>query len=164
MVYNLGLRLFNYNKQDAEDFVQDVYLRIYEKYNTFLEKSKINTWIYSIALNLGLNKIKKNQKFKKILKEKANEIQEPVILEKNTYEELSEELKAKVYELLSELPEIYRLPIILLYYEKLTYKEMSEKLNLPEGTLKSLVYRGKLLLRNKLLKTQQFNKGQKYGT
>lgn len=164
MIYNLGLRLFNYNKQDAEDFVQDVYLQIYEKYDTFLKKSKINTWIYSVALHLGLSKIKKNQKFKEILKEKTNEIQETLMFEKEAFQDVSEEQKSRVQMLLSELPEMYRLPIILFYYEKLSYKEMSEKLKIPEGTLKSLVYRGKLLLRDKLLKTKEFNQEKKDGT
>ncbi|MFN3604562.1 MAG: RNA polymerase sigma factor [Leptonema sp. (in: bacteria)] len=156
MIYNLGLRLFNYNKQDTEDFVQDVYLQIYENYSSYLNKSKINTWIYSVALNLGLNKIKKSKKLQKTMQTQIHEsIDSSKISDTQEIEDLPENLKIKVQEQLIQLPEIYRLPLVLYYYEKLTYKEMSKKLNIPEGTLKSLVYRGKLILREKLLKIKE---------
>lgn len=156
MIYNLGLRLFNYNKEETEDFVQEVFLQVYEKYNSFLEKSKINTWIYSLALNLGLNKIKKNKKFKTLLEKYQVQEIEYEDKEIESIKDLSEELKLKVQKELMQLPDIYRLPLVLYYYEKLTYKEMSEKLNIPEGTLKSLIYRGKLILKNKILNLKEF--------
>lgn len=156
MIYNLGLRLFNYNKEETEDFVQDVYVQVYEKYNTFLEKSNINTWIYSLALNLGLNKIKKNKKFKAMIEKFPNQEIEYQDKEINSIKDLADELKLKIQKELIQLPEIYRLPLILYYYEKLTYKEMSEKLNIPEGTLKSLIYRGKLILKNKILHLKEY--------
>jgi len=65
MIYNLGLRLFNYDPHEAEDFTQEVYLQFYKNFHKYDGKSKLSTWIYSLALNLGLNKIKKKQKIKK---------------------------------------------------------------------------------------------------
>lgn len=68
-------------------------------------------------------------------------------------------LMDKLQKELMNLPEEYRLPLILLFYEKLSYKEMSEKLNIPEGTLKSLVYRGKLRLKEKIKELKNIIKG-----
>ncbi|MBI3394669.1 MAG: hypothetical protein HY042_02425, partial [Spirochaetia bacterium] len=51
---------------------------------------------------------------------------------------------------LEELPDAYRVPLLLYYYEKLPYGEIAEKLGLKEGTLKSNIHRGKIILRSKL--------------
>ncbi|GIX43441.1 MAG: DNA-directed RNA polymerase sigma-70 factor [Leptospiraceae bacterium] len=154
MIYNLGLRLFNYDVHEAEDFTQEVYLQLYKNINKYDGKSKITTWIYSLALNLGLNKIKKKKRFKKI--QNPDPVYEADLVsytnpETDYLEKLDDKiLIEKVQKELMNLPEEYRIPLILLFYEKLSYKEMSEKLNIPEGTLKSLVYRGKLKLREKI--------------
>lgn len=154
MIYNLGLRLFNYDVHEAEDFTQEVYLQIYKNINKYDGKSKITTWIYSLALNLGLNKIKKKKRFKNI--QNPDPVYETDLIshtnpETDYLEKLDDQILIEnVQKELMNLPEEYRIPLILLFYEKLSYKEMSEKLNIPEGTLKSLVYRGKLRLKEKI--------------
>ncbi len=56
------------------------------------------------------------------------------------------------------LPQKYRLPLFLYYYENLSYKEISNVLDVPEGTIKSLIYRGKIALREKIISLQNFIK------
>lgn len=159
-IYNLGLRLFNYNFQDAEDFTQEVFEQFYKNYKKFEGKSQISTWIYSIGLNLGLNLFRKNKKIKALYEEKNN--YEEIYIEDQSPElkflkQLDERIiKNKILEELVKLPDEYRLPLILFYYEKISYKEMSEKLHIPEGTLKSLVYRGKLILREKIKELKDY--------
>jgi len=163
MIYNLGLRLFNYDPHEAEDFTQEVYLQFYKNFHKYDGKSKLSTWIYSLALNLGLNKIKKNKRLKKI---QSTDVlyESDGVLESNPeldyFAEIDDQLLMdKLQKELMNLPEEYRLPLILLFYEKLSYKEMSEKLNIPEGTLKSLVYRGKLRLKEKIKELKNIIKG-----
>ncbi|MCS7205862.1 MAG: RNA polymerase sigma factor [Leptospiraceae bacterium] len=155
MVYNLGLRLFKTRKEEVEDFVQDVFLKFFENYHKFDGKSKISTWLYSLALNLGLNKIKKQKQIQKWLEYDSYSDQnllESQLMETSDLEQEIEknELQSLIQKELMELPDAYRIPLILSYYERLSYKEISEKIEIPEGTIKSLVYRGKLILRNKL--------------
>lgn len=162
MIYNLGLRLFNYNLQEAEDFTQDVYLQTYEKFHQYDGKSKLSTWIYSLALNLGLNKIRKEKKLKKI-QNTVSLYENELISESNPesfyFDEIDDNyLKEKIFKELINLQEEYRLPLILLFYEKMSYKEISKKLNIPEGTLKSLVYRGKLILKEKIKELKNIQK------
>lgn len=153
-IYNLGLRLFNYNLHDAEDFTQEVFEQFYKNYKKFEGKSQISTWIYSMGLNLGLNQFRKNKKIKTLYEDKHT--YEEIYIEDQSpdlefLKQLDEGIiKNKILEALVKLPDEYRLPLILFYYEKISYKEMSEKLDIPEGTLKSLIYRGKLMLRDKI--------------
>ncbi|MBI3394723.1 MAG: sigma-70 family RNA polymerase sigma factor, partial [Spirochaetia bacterium] len=61
MIYNLGLRLFR-DADDAMDFAQEVYLRAYTRLDKFRGESRFSTWLYSLALNLGLNKIRREKR------------------------------------------------------------------------------------------------------
>ena len=160
MIYNLGLRLFK-NVEDALDFSQDVYLQAYASLRTFRGESKFSTWLYSLALNHGLNKIKKDKRYNIIFHEKIE------ILDSTEYAEnrncdtnplnllTDKEKKEAVEKELNSLPEMYRIPLLLFYYEKMSYTQIAEKLGVKEGTLKSYIFRGKRILKNKLLETSQ---------
>ena len=154
MIYSLGMRLFRNNQEDAMDFVQDAFLRAYDKWESFEGRSKRSTWLYSLALNLGLNRLSKKKRMPDFTAEPG--ILDETVAGPDTPESIvtemleREEVEGLLQQALQDLPENYSLPIMLLYFEKLSYKEMSEKLNTSEGTLKSLVYRGKMQLREKL--------------
>ncbi|MCB1139641.1 MAG: sigma-70 family RNA polymerase sigma factor [Leptospiraceae bacterium] len=154
MIYSLGMRLFRNNQEDALDFVQDAFLRAYDRWESFEGRSKRSTWLYSLALNLGLNRLSKQKRMPAFAAEPG--ILDETVAGPDTPETIvtemleREEVEEMLQKALEELSEQYRLPIILLYYEKMSYKDMSEQLKTSEGTLKSLVYRGKMQLRDKL--------------
>ena len=154
MIYGLGMRLFRNNQEDALDFVQDAFLRAYDRWESFEGRSKRSTWLYSLALNLGLNRLSKQKRMPAFAAEPG--ILDETVAGPDTPETIvtemleREEVEEMLQKALEELSEQYRLPIILLYYEKMSYKDMSEQLKTSEGTLKSLVYRGKMQLRDKL--------------
>ena len=156
MIFSLGMRLFRKNQEDAMDFVQDAFLRAYDKWETFEGRSKRSTWLYSLALNLGLNRLSKQKRMPSFAAEPG--ILDETVAAADTPESIvtemleREEVEGMLQEALEELPENYRLLIVLLYYEKMSYREMSERLDASEGTLKSLVYRGKMQLRDRLKK------------
>ena len=154
MIYSLGMRLFRNNQEDALDFVQDAFLRAYDRWESFEGRSKRSTWLYSLALNLGLNRLSKQKRMPAFAAEPG--ILDETVAGPDTPETIvtemleREEVEEMLQKALEELSEQYRLPIILLYYEKMSYKDISEQLKTSEGTLKSLVYRGKMQLRDKL--------------
>lgn len=153
MVYNIGLRLNRNNREDAMDFVQEVYLHARSKRRSFKGDSKFSTWLYRVALNLGLNRISKDKKLKNDLRDIADLPEENLSDVNDTPEEalLNDSMSAVIRETISELPEAYRLPIMLYYFEKMPYSEIAQALNIKEGTLKSNISRGKTLMK-KLLK------------
>lgn len=152
MVFGLGMRLFR-NPEEAADFSQDVYLRVMDKIDSFRGDSKSSTWVYSVAMNLGLNRLRRMKRIQFI----PEDAEEPIT--EDTPESLltealdRQESEKRVQQELMNLPDSYRVPLLLLYYDRMSYREMSEKLGLPEGTLKSLVHRGKRILRDRLVKS-----------
>lgn len=152
MVFGLGMRLFR-NPEEAADFSQDVYLRVMDKIDSFRGDSKPSTWVYSVAMHLGLNRLRRMKRIQ-FLPEDAEEPITEETPESLLTEALDrQETEERVQQELMNLPDSYRVPLMLLYYDRMSYREMSEKLGLPEGTLKSLVHRGKRILRDRLVKS-----------
>ncbi len=152
MVFGLGMRLFR-NPEEAADFSQDVYMHVMDKIDSFRGDSKPSTWVYSVAMNLGLNRLRRMKRIQ-FLPEDAEEPITEETPESLLTEALDrQETEERVQQELMNLPDSYRVPLLLLYYDRMSYREMSEKLGLPEGTLKSLVHRGKRILRDRLVKS-----------
>lgn len=147
MIYNLGLRLFR-DRDEALDFAQDVYVRAFDRLDRFAGRSKFSTWLYSLAMNMGLNRLRKQNRFKP----EQGEVEAAAVYYTEDYlERLSEEEEMEIIQKeLAELPDAYRLPLLLYYYEKMSYSEIAAKLSIKEGTLKSYLHRGKTILRNRL--------------
>ncbi len=128
------------NREEAEDLMHDIYIKIYENRAKFNHVFEIKTWIYRVAVNYVLN----HQKRKKWLFLKQFDIaffynnQAPM-------EEANEEGRAM--KLLEKLPDKYKMPIILKDIEELSYERIAEVLNIKIGTVRSRLNRG----RSKLL-------------
>jgi RNA polymerase sigma-70 factor (ECF subfamily) len=147
MIYNLGLRLFR-DREEALDFAQDVYVKAFDRLDRFLGRSKFSTWLYSLAMNMGLNRIRKQKRLKP---EQGDVEARSLPSSEDHYERLSEKEEVEVIQReLAELPDVYRLPLLLYYYEKMSYSEIAERLAVKEGTLKSYLHRGKTILRDRL--------------
>lgn len=153
MIYNLGLRLFR-NEEDALDFAQDVFLRAYDRRASFRGESRPSTWLYSLAMHLGLNRLKRNRRWR--FEEQAPAIEE--LADSAQDEPLAAvtraELEGIIREELGELDDVYRIPLVLYYYEQMPYKEIADLVGIKEGTLKSYLHRGKIILREKLLRRE----------
>ncbi len=140
MIYALGFRLFR-NEQDAQDFLQDVYLEAYRKRDRFQGRSRYSTYLYSLALHFGLNRLRK----KKLDFQPLDEAQTAADVE--APEDADPEI---VRQELNALPEVYRLPIVLHYYEKMPVARIAESLGQNENTVKSYLHRGRKILRQKI--------------
>lgn len=145
MVYHLGLRFFKGNSEKAEDFVQDLYVYAKAKVNTFQGKSKFSTWLYRVAVNFALNQLKKEKK----LSYENVEVPESLADDRDSFSSQMEEseLVNELHTQINSLAEEYRLPLLLFYYENMSISEISEKLSVPEGTIKSYLFRAKKILK-----------------
>ena len=149
------------NPADRKDIAQDIYLRTFQKLNTFQFQSKLSTWIGQIAYNTCLGYIEKK---KLVLLDSVNDEEENEVLEKLNYaidpfvsetetsflkKELSTILKIEI----EKLSPIYKTLITLFHNEELSYAEITEITQLPEGTVKSYLSRARKLLKDNLLLT-----------
>lgn len=138
------------DKEEAEDVVQETFIKIFKSISSFREDSGLYTWIYSIALNISRDRLRKKNVSLNLEDEWVGEDHVEIVVEQNMdREELREELFA--------MNILYREVLVLFYFEELSIKEISHLLSEKEGTIKSKLSRGRTLLRNRLLKGGQFN-------
>lgn len=126
------------NETDAWDAVSEGVLHAYEKRDALRKKEKFASWIFQIVKNEAINILRARKKEEELWDKMTQPLPGEDVQKK--------ELSAAVH----ELPEDCRNEILLFYYSGLSLKEIAEAKNLPLGTVKSRLHRGKKLLRKKL--------------
>jgi len=144
-VYGMGLSFFR-NAEDASDFTQEVFLKIYRSLPRFEERSRFSTWLYKIAYNTAINGVNRRKEYQSL----AEVVIEPS--DSDTPERLMIRKAAReaVLASLQELPERYRVCIDLFFFYDCSYREIEAITGFPVNTIKSHVFRAKKLLREKL--------------
>jgi len=133
---------------DANDVIQNTFLKVYLKINTFSEKSKIFTWIYRIATNESINFI--NSKAKKIGINKTDWIEAKTSgLFADSYFD-GDQISIKLQKEISKLPEKQRLVFNMKYFDKMKYEDISEILNTSVGSLKASYHHAVQKIKNQL--------------
>jgi RNA polymerase sigma-70 factor, ECF subfamily len=154
-VFQLSYRMLN-NRHEAEDIAQEAFIRAYVNINSFNTSLKFSTWLYRIATNLCIDRIRKKKPDYFLDAEVSgtdgltmySQIPSDVPLPEKELESL--ELQESIQKEISKLPEKYRSVIVLKYIEELSLNEISEILDLPLGTVKTRMHRGREALRNQL--------------
>jgi RNA polymerase sigma-70 factor (ECF subfamily) len=150
-IYNLALRILR-NREDAEDVLQETFLAVVEKLHTFNEQSSFFTWIYRIATNASLMKIrKKRHRFHELADRPAFDEQEIVDWSKNPVRDVqNKEIKKILDKAIGALSDIYRSVFILRDIEQIPIRETAQILNISEENVKIRLRRARLFLREKL--------------
>lgn len=122
----------------AKDITQDVFIKAYEKLETFKNDSKLSSWLYSIAYNLSINYITRE-------KDKFEELNDNYFFESNETQDdiYDKEMIKELSDALEELPAHYRIIIKLYYFDEKSYEEISKILNIPINTVKTHLFRAK---------------------
>ena len=150
--------LFRYtqNHQDCEDLVQETFLRVHKSRHSYERIAKFSTWMYTIAINLAKSLYKKKKKMQLVsIHKNENDPEAFEILLEDTLmlqdEELHQNLSLqKLEKALASLQSEFRNVVILRDIEQLSYEEISEKLNVPMGTVKSRINRGRAQISKKI--------------
>ena len=145
--YNLCLRITR-NEHDAEEAVQDLFSTVYRKINTFKGDSKFSSWIFRIATNCALMKLRTR-------KRQTNGNVEFDILDIPTVDACSSErseLRANIEKAVNQLPEMYKQVFIAKDVDGLSSENACELLNLSMTAFKSRLHRARFMLRKKLVK------------
>lgn len=155
-MYAAALRLTR-NPSDAEDLVQETYLRAYRGFDRFEEGTNIRAWLYRILMNAFINIYRKRQREPQTVPE--DDVPEWYLYEKLGAEgaEASAEVKVleslpdqDVQDALAELPEQFRLAVLLADVEGFSYREIADILDVPMGTVMSRLHRGRRALEKRL--------------
>jgi RNA polymerase sigma-70 factor, ECF subfamily len=144
------------NLHEAEDIAQEAFVRAYTNIHSFDEKRKFSTWIYRIATNLSIDRIRKKKPDYFLDAEVQGTEGLTMYSQLSTDQPLPEEevesleLQSYIQKQIQSLPEKYRSVITLRYVEDLSLQEISEILDMPMGTVKTRIHRGREALRKKL--------------
>jgi len=157
-LYNTAYRMTR-NAQDAEDLVQETYLKAYRYYDKFEEGTNFKAWLFKILKNTFINTYRKKQKtppqsdFAEIEDSFESRLSTDVSGKMKSPEEeiLENVLDEDVKRALDDLPPDYRMAVILADLEGFSYKEIAGILELPLGTVMSRLYRGRKLLESAML-------------
>ena len=132
--------------EEAEDVVQETFVRVYQHRQSFNFQHCFSTWIYTIALNLARNELRKRKKFKFLEISEMQGNEKEFAIEMKLPSKLPEVIKAAV----DDLPEKYKTAFILRDVQEFPYEEVATILAVPLGTVKSRVNRARMMLRDKL--------------
>jgi RNA polymerase sigma-70 factor (ECF subfamily) len=143
-VYGMGISFFR-NRDDAADFVQDVFLKAYRSLGRFEGRARFSTWHYRISYNTAVNSVSRRRDYRSLAEEEpAGESEDP---ERRLLRQAAREA---VLDAVRELPEKYRVCIDLFFFYDRTYQEIEAITGFPVNTIKSHVFRAKKMLRDRL--------------
>ena len=143
-VYGMGMSFLR-NAEDASDFAQEVFLKVYQNLSRFEGRSRFSTWLYKVAYNTAINNVTRKKEYLSLAED------EIVIENDNPERNLLRRLaRDAVSEAVKELPERFRVCVDLFFFYDRSYNEIELITGYPVNTIKSHVFRAKRILRTKL--------------
>ena len=151
-LYNVALRLTG-NPADAEDLVQETVLKAYRAWEKYERGTNCRAWLVTILRNTFINQFRKRRK-------KPSKVDYDAVEDISVFEAVQEQdptgaffrhiVDDEVTRAVQELPEEFRMPLVLSDVEGLSYAEIAEILDIPVGTVKSRLFRGRRRLQRRL--------------
>jgi RNA polymerase sigma-70 factor (ECF subfamily) len=155
-LYSAAYRLTR-NASDAEDLVQETYLRAFRSFHQFEPGTNLKAWLYRILTNTFINSYRKRQREPQTVSE--DEVEDWYLYSKMAEEGFEPSAEAAVLEslpdedvqeALASLPEQFRIAVLLADVEGFSYKEIAEITGVPIGTVMSRLHRGRKALEKRL--------------
>ncbi|MBM4160663.1 MAG: RNA polymerase sigma factor SigZ [Ignavibacteria bacterium] len=144
------------DKADAEDLLQEVFLRIHARIGTLKDSSRIESWIFQIARNLIIDHYRSKRTREEIDEEGLPDEGERTLT-------AVERLAPAIRELVDQLPQPYREALVLTEFEGMSQKELAQQLGISLSGAKSRVQRGRAMIKDSLMRCCHFE-FDRYGT
>lgn len=156
-LYGGALRMTR-NPADAEDLVQETYVKAYQSFNSFSEGTNLKAWLYRIMTNTYINSYRKKKR--QPTQQSSEDVTDHQLLATSSHESVgleSAEVEAlknlpnqRIAQAMNDLSEDYRMVVYYADVEGLAYKEIAEIMGTPLGTVMSRLHRGRKQLREAL--------------
>ena len=154
-VFNVAYKFVG-RHDEAEDLTQDIFLKIFKALATFDRRANFQTWIVSISRNLCIDHYRSVRKERQTI---AREVDtgdlQPASTDRTPYAAAEhQDLRVLLRTALQTLPPALRTAVVLRDLQEMSYQEIAAKLELPEGTVKSRINRGRIELARQLKRLQ----------
>ena len=158
-LYPVALRMTR-NRSDAEDLVQETFLKAWRSFSTFHEGTNLRAWLFRIMTNTFINKYNSQQR--RPQETELDEVEELFLFRRMgafDQSKMSQSAEDQMLELFTDdevknaiesLPETFRIPVLLSDVEGFSYKEIAEMLEVPIGTVMSRLHRGRKAMQKML--------------
>jgi RNA polymerase sigma-70 factor (ECF subfamily) len=159
-LYGAAMRMTR-NRSDAEDLVQETYLRAYRGFGGFQEGTNLKAWLYRILTNSYINTYRKKQREPQTV-DGPEDVDEWYLYDRLGGQSVEDSAETTVLDTIPDqavkdavesLPERFRLPVLLADVEGFSYKEIAEIMETPIGTVMSRLHRGRKALEKALWET-----------
>lgn len=158
MIHQLAFRYMK-SWEDAEEVAQDVMMKVVRRIDAFRGDSALSSWIYRITFNTAMSRLrnsKHSRPFEVLQADLSKAPEAPEPFDVPDWSGLGDdavmraELREALSNALAELPEVYRVPVVLRDVQGLSTEEASQMLQVKTQTLKSRLHRGRMMLRERL--------------
>ncbi|MEQ1703762.1 MAG: sigma-70 family RNA polymerase sigma factor, partial [Ilumatobacteraceae bacterium] len=157
-LYSAALRMTR-SKTDAEDLVQETYLRAYRGYDSFTDGTNLRAWLFRILTNTFINMYRAKQR--RVQESDLGDIEDLYLYKRiSGVDVAARSAEDTLFDLFTDdevktaleaLPESFRLPVLLADVEEFSYKEIAEMLDIPIGTVMSRLHRGRKAMQKALV-------------
>jgi RNA polymerase sigma-70 factor (ECF subfamily) len=157
-LYSAAMRMTR-NQADAEDLVQETYLRAYRSYESFVEGTNLRAWLFRILTNTYINTYRAKQR--RPQETELKDVEDLYLYRRiSGVDQASRSAEDTLFDLFTDdevkaalegLPESFRLPVLLADVEDFSYKEIAEMLDIPMGTVMSRLHRGRKAMQKALV-------------
>ncbi|MDR9365474.1 MAG: sigma-70 family RNA polymerase sigma factor [Balneolaceae bacterium] len=155
-LYNFGLRLTS-DPNDAEDLVQDTIVKAYRFFSSYEKGTNAKAWLFRILKNSYINNYrKKSKKPQQVDYDEVSTFYETIRAERTDTSDLEDKMFRELIDdelsnALDNIPEDFRTVVLLCDVEDFTYEEIANMLDVPIGTIRSRLHRGRNLLKAELM-------------
>ena len=152
-LYRYAYRLSG-SEADAEDLTQETFCKAQMCLKQLREPDRAKSWLFSILRNAYLHRVRTEKSQVTLSLDAVGELPD------SPMETLPEVDQEQLQKALGELPEVFRTPILLYYFDDFSYRDIAEQMDLPIGTVMSRLARAKAWLRTRLFPTDAATQGR----
>jgi len=156
LVYSVVLKMLS-NPEDANDMAQEIFIKVYNNLERYSPDYKLSTWIMRIATNHVID-YKRKKRSETVPLEDFETVLGAYETPESQY--IKNEHSQTINGLVTNLPDIYKIPIVLFHQQGLSYQEISEIVQEPLSKVKNRIFRGRRMLKDSLT---QIEEGGSYG-
>lgn len=158
-LYGFAMKIIG-ERASAEDLVQETYLKALRNFPRLQDPERVKPWLFRILSRLAVDSHRRESRH--VVAEAVEDIdgfslynlvweEDPLPYSDRLHDDFLAQFESgEVQDALRALPDVYRLPLVLLYTEEMTYRELSEVLGCPVGTVMSRLHRGRRILEREL--------------